>query len=318
MDVETLTPDAEEAAMRDMGHEADVAQGRPIEPETPPEPRAEAPEAPQREEAPPESPEPKEPELPESPEPKRDHPQQRPRDPVTGKFEKPETEYSKAQKEEIRKTRTWQSIHAEREQIKAEKAQWEEQRRMQELETARQNYQPIKKDGLTAQEYYDGALVFEREGDHENALKAYKVASELGRAEQQRYAEFQKVDQEYQWRQQLQQVNQVEPKVFDESTPIGSHVQRILKGNPWLYNVPQGFLRAAEFAHMLTQIEQMKEMQDELIELRAFKEQHQRKSQPARGGFASPRLGEKDFDEMDLNEMESHLKGMTAEADNYR
>src|SRR4029077_10705189 len=111
---------------------------------------------------------------------------------------------------------------------------------------------------------------------------------------------------------------EVEPRAFDPSTPIGAHVQRIVNGNPGLYDLPGGFLRAAVFAHMLTQVEQMKEMQDELIELRAFKEQHQRKSQPARGGFASPRLGEKDFDELNLDEMEAHLKGMTAEADAYR
>jgi hypothetical protein len=59
-------------------------------------------------------------------------------------------------------------------------------------------------------------------------------------------------------------------------------------------------------------------LQEENEQLRAQLEKYQRKGQPARGGYASPRTGEKDFDEMDLNEMEAHLKGLTAEADNYR
>jgi hypothetical protein len=283
-----------------------MAQERPVDPDTAPQPDRPAP--------PPDE----VPEAPEVPEPKRDHPQQRPRDPVTGKFEKPDTEYSRAQKEEIRKERTWQNMQAEKEQIRQEKAQWEEQRRMEQLEQARQQYQPLKKDGLTAQEYYDGAQVFEREGDHENALKAYKVASEMSQVEQQRYQQFQTLDKEYQWRMQLQKVQEIAPQAFDPSTPIGAHVQRIVNGNPGLYDLPGGFLRAAEFPHMLVQVEQLKEKDDRILELEAMVEKMQRKGQPSKGGYAAPRYGEKEFDDMDLNEMEAHLKHVTSDADNYR
>src|SRR5580765_796809 len=152
MDTDTLTPDAEEVSMRELGIETDAAQGRePVE-AAPPQDAQATPETEPSPDLPPPPPE-RDGTEPETPEPQRDHPQQRPRDPVTGKFEKPDTEYSKAQKEEIRKQRTWQNIQAEKEQIRQEKAQWEEHVRMQQLEAARQQYQPLKKEGLTAQEY---------------------------------------------------------------------------------------------------------------------------------------------------------------------
>lgn len=318
MDVETLTPDAEESAMRELGVETDAAQGRePVEAavETP-KPQAPEPE-PTPEPAPPPQPQ-RDGDEPESPEPQRDHPQQRPRDPVTGKFEKPETPYSKAQKEEIRKERTWRSIQAEKEQIRADKAQWEEHMRMQQLEATRQQYQPLKKDGLTAQEYAEGARRFELDGDFENAYKAHKVAQDMFQAEQGRMQQMQGVEAEYQWRMGMQQAIQMRPDIGDANSPIAQHLERIISQNPWIYHIPNGFLRAAEVADMLTRMSEIKEKEDEIIKLRADLERFQKKSQPARGGFASPRTDEKDFDDMDLNEMEAHLKGITAEADNYR
>jgi hypothetical protein len=69
---------------------------------------------------------------------------------------------------------------------------------------------------------------------------------------------------------------------------------------------------------MLTKMASLSELQDENEQLRANLEKFQRKSQPARGGFASPRLGEKEFDEMTLDEQEAELRRMTQEADNYR
>ena len=192
-------------------------------------------------------------------------------------------------------------------------SQWEEQQRMAALEAQRQQYQPLKKEGLTAQEYYQGAQRFEQEGDHENALKAYKVASELGRAEQQRYGQFQEMNAEYEWRKQMQEVGTAYPQIWQE--PIAGHLQRIIAENDWLYRVPGGFKRAAEVAHMLTQMNSLKEKDDEIIAFKAELEKHQRKGQPSKGGYASPRTGEKDFDEMNLDEMEAHLKRMTAEAD---
>jgi hypothetical protein len=310
--------DAEGEALRDLGHATDMNEGRPVEqPETPETPTPEAPEEPQAEPQPPETGQPEE-EQPELPETEPAAEQQRTRDPVTGKFQKPDTDYSRAQKEQERKDRSWQALQAEKERFRMMTSQWEEQQRMAQLEQARQTYQPLKKEGLTAQEYYEGAVRFEQEGDHENALKAYKVASELGRTEQQRYAQMQEMEAEYQWRLGMQEVGKVFPEIWNPNHPIVGHLERIISENPWIYRVPQGFQRAAEVAHMLTQMGSIKEKDDEIVALKAQLEKYNRKGQPAKGGYAAPRTTDKEFDEMNLDEMEAHLKGLTAEADHWR
>jgi hypothetical protein len=93
---------------------------------------------------------------------------------------------------------------------------------------------------------------------------------------------------------------------------------RIISQNPKLYDVPNGFRLVAEAAYYVTQAGKVKELEDENTALRAELEKGRRKGQPARGGYAAPRTGEKDFDDMDLDSMEAHLKHLTAEADNYR
>jgi hypothetical protein len=82
--------------------------------------------------------------------------------------------------------------------------------------------------------------------------------------------------------------------------------------------MPNGFKLAAEAAYYVTREGKMKELEDEIISLKAENEKYRRKGQPARGGYASPSAEGKNFDDMNLDEMESHLRGVTAEADNYR
>jgi hypothetical protein len=109
MDTETLTADAEESAMRELGVETDAAAGR--EPEAPSaettESRAPVQETEQTQETQPPDvgdTEPK-PDSSETETRGQQQPQQRPRDPATGKFQRPDTEYSRAQKEQERKDR---------------------------------------------------------------------------------------------------------------------------------------------------------------------------------------------------------------------
>jgi hypothetical protein len=318
METESITaPDVEESAMRELGIQTDQAQGREVEAsqqETPParpEPVEEAPEA-------------EVPTAEETPDTEeiaaKQEQEQTPRD-KNGQFQKRErtdTDYSRAVKEKARQDRSWSALQAEKEQFRQQQAQWEEQQRLAQLQAQTQQYQPLKKDGLTAQQYYDGAKVFERDGDYENAVKAYKVASEMGRAEQQQYQQFEQANKEYQWRQQMQEVGKAAPQIWDTNDPMHQTLARIIEQNPGIYNLPNGFKLAAEAAYYVTRESHMKELEDEIVSLKAELEKGRRKGQPARGGYASPRTGEKDFDDLSLDEMESHLKSLTAEADNYR
>lgn len=314
--------DTEGETLRELGIETDRNEGRPQEPsaETP-ESRASGEATPPQAEAetqPAETDGSEQQPVSSETESKQ---QQQPRDPVTQRFvkqDKPETEYSRAQKEQARKDRSWQALQAEKEQFRRLQGQWEENQRMQQLEATRQAYQPLKRDGLTAKEYYDGAMVFERDGDYENAYKAHRVAQEMFQAEQARSGQMRAVEAEYQWRVGMQEAYKAIPEIADPSSPIAQHLERIIQENPWIYYIPQGFQRATEVAHMLTQMASLSELQDENEQLRADLEKFQRRSQPGRGGAVSLRLGEKDFDEMNLDEQEAHLRQMTAEADNYR
>jgi hypothetical protein len=317
MEIESLTPDAEESSMRELGIATDQAQGREVEAsqqETPP-PRPEPVE---------EAPEPEVPTAEETPDTEeiaaKQEQEQLPRD-KNGQFQKRErtdTDYSRAVKEKARQDRSWSALQAEKEQFRQQQAQWEEQQRLAQLQAQTQQYQPLKKDGLTAQQYYDGAKVFERDGDYENAVKAYKVASEMGRAEQQQYQQFEQANKEYQWRQQMQEVGKAAPQIWDTNDPMHQTLARIIEQNPGIYNLPNGFKLAAEAAYYVTRESHMKELEDEIVSLKAELEKGRRKGQPARGGYASPRTEAKDFDDLSLDEMESHLRGITAEADGYR
>src|SRR5215471_18272474 len=220
--------DAEGEALRDLGHSTDMNEGRIPQSAEQPESRAtgEADIPPSQEPQPAETdgteqePGSSETETREQPQPPS-RPQQ---DPVTGRFvkQKPETEYSRAQKEAVRKDRSWQALQAEKEQFRRQQGQWEEHQRTQQLAAYRRNFQPLRRDGLTAQEYHQGALVFEKEGDYENAFKAHRVAQEMFHQEQGRTAQRQAVEAEYQWRVGMQEAIKVFPEIANTNSPISA------------------------------------------------------------------------------------------------
>jgi hypothetical protein len=116
----------------------------------------------------------------------------------------------------------------------------------------------------------------------------------------------------------MQEVGKAAPQIWDTNDPMHQTLARIIEQNPGIYNLPNGFKLAAEAAYYVTRESHMKELEDEIVSLKAELEKGRRKGQPARGGYASPRTEAKDFDDLSLDEMESHLKQITAEADNWR
>ena len=190
---------------------------------------------------------------------------------------------------------------------------------MAQLEAQRQQYQPLKKEGLTAQEYYEGAVRFEQEGDHENALKAYKVASEMGRdrtADVTSSSSSRKPNTSGagRCRKSARRCPKSGTRITQSSSTWHGSSSRTLG-----FTVcPKGFQLAAEVASHADArgLAQGKGGRDR--SLKAELEKDQRKGQPAKGGFASPRTGDKDFDDMSLDEQEAQLRHMTAEADSWR
>src|SRR5262245_59461185 len=230
--------DAEGEALRDLGHETDMNEGRiPTQDQSAEQPESRA--TGEADTPPPQEPQPDETveseQTPGSSETEtRQQPQPPKQDPVTGRFvkQKPETDYSRAQKEQARKDRSWQALQAEKEQFRRQQGQWEENQRVQQLAAYRRKCQPLRRDGLTAQEYYQGALVFEKEGDYENAFKAHRMAQEMFQAEQSRTTQRQAVEAEYQWRVGMQEAIKANPEIGDPNSPISDHLARIIQDNP--------------------------------------------------------------------------------------
>jgi hypothetical protein len=316
METESLVMDAEEQSLRDMGRETDLNEGRPTDDQSAEQPESRAPgEAQQIAE-----PQPPETGAVEQPKPvsSETEPKQQQPDQFTKQPQKAETEYTRAQKEQERKERSWQALQAEKDNFRRMTTEFQEHQRIQQLEAARSTFGPLQKEGLTAAEYYDGYRRFRQNGDFENAAAALETAIEIQNAEQARMGQVGAVNAEYAWRMGMQEAGQANPEVFNPESPVSAHVQRIIAENPWIYHVPQGFQRAAEVAEMLVKMDSISELQDENEQLRAQLEKYQRKSQPGKSGYAAPRLGEKDFDDMSLDEQEAELRRLTREADNYR
>ena len=197
-----MNVDTEEQGLRDLARQTDRNEDRPVESSTS---ASKQPEIARPVEAKPTD---RGPSDVEEPEIKTDSSdlasdiKKRERDEQTGQFkaqteaktapEKPETEYSRAQKEQERKDRSWQALEAQKAEFRAQQAQWQEQARVAQLQAAAAQNQPIKKDGLTAAEYYEGYKRFKQAGDYENAAAALEVALELNNAEQGRMAQQRK------------------------------------------------------------------------------------------------------------------------------
>jgi len=327
--MEVAEMDVEESQLRDLGREADQNEGRPIQEDKSadkiPESRA-AGEAKPPDRGPSDV---EEPEIkPESSDLASDI-RKRERSSSAKATEdkaaktevpaKPETEYSRAQKEQERKDRSWQALEAQKTEFRAQQAQWEEKARIAQLQQAQAQNQPIKKDGLTAREYYEGYQRFKQAGDYENAAAALEVALELNQAEQGRMAQQKEIQAEYMWRTDMEAAVKQLPDLAVPGSPVLQRLDALIQQNPWIYYIPHGFLRAAEIADLLVKTDSISELQDENEKLRAELESRNAGSQPSRGGAISGgKHGTKSFDDMDLDEQEAELRRMTQEADSFR
>ncbi len=336
--MEVAEIDAEEQGLRDLGIQQDVTEDRPIPPSVSAEEKASARtagEAKPTETPPPATGEPEGKPVSSEIEPITEkQPQTGPqKDPVTGKFVKQEQqqatgeELTREQKEAERKDRSWQRLEAEKQVLRQQQAEWEERTRLTQLDAAR-NIQPLQKEGLDAKGYFQGYQMFKKsghqalqEGDPSsatqhfgNALRSLETVMELQQQEASRQAQRDQAQVEYGWRKDMEQVMQHVPDL-KAGTPLAQKVDELVANNPWLYYIPHGFVRAVEVADMLLKMDSFSELQEELDQLRAFKEKHLAKSQPTNGSSPGGRGGAKSLDDMSLDEGESYLRGVTERAD---
>jgi hypothetical protein len=341
--------DAEEQALRDLAVETDRAEGRPVQSEgakqpEPPAPPARVPETPQvPEKQTPDSSEPEpEPPLPDIAAKERDEkgrfkaeapPEAQP--PVdNGQKASVETEgrplskFAQAKereaKEEARRERSWTALQQEKERLRAEQAQWEEQRRREELE-AQVKTRPLVKDGIDLQGYQKAYQDFRAQAmrsdspeDWRNSLHSLETVLELeqtARAEQERvqYAQY-----ELSWRKDMEAAISQNADLQNPDSPFYQEVDRIVKAEPYLFYIPGGFNKAVELATILLAAGSESELRDELERKNARIEELERSSQPARGGPGKPPKGQKSEDDMTIEELEAHYAELSRRADAMR
>jgi len=320
--------DAEEQALRDLGRQQDLTEGRPADSEgaSPPEtlaPPAEEPRPPQRPETPPDS----EPE----PEPPPQPPEQveaRERD-ERGRFKgqepepqpppPPKSPYAQAReresREQERKDRSWQRLQSEKEAFRAQQAEWQDQRRLEQLQQESQ-VPPLQKDGIDLNGYHSAYLQFRQSGDYENAMKSLETVLELEQVANQQVAQRQEAQYELAWRNDMEVTIKALPGLMDPNSPLTAETDRIINEHPYLFYIPQGFQKAVEIATLLLAAGSDSELREENERLRAQLEGYQVSSQPARGGPGRPPQGVPSRQEdMSLDEEEAYLRDLTRRED---
>jgi hypothetical protein len=351
--VELEVVDAEEQALRDLAVQTDRLEGRPVESEgakepEPPAPPARAPETPQVPEK--ETPDSSEPE----PEPssyakatedtKRDEkgrfkadkpPEVQP--PVddgqkapTEAPERPLSKFAQAKereaKEEARRERSWTALQQEKERLRAEQAKWEEQRRMEELQSQVQE-RPLVKDGIDFQGYQKAYQDFRahaiKTDDPEawkNALFSHETLVELDFQARQEQDRVQASRMELDWLKKRDAAFERDPDLQNPEYPLRQALERVMQRAPVLYYMPkaEGWDIAMETAELLLAAGSESELRDQLEQALAENEKLRRGSQPARGGPGKPPKGPKSEDDMSIEELEAHYAELSRQADAMR
>lgn len=341
--------DAEEEALRDLGRETDIAEGRPL-PKSEAAHKPESPAAPAEEPA--EKPQPtaeKQPVSSES-EPEKPPPvvEGRERDElgrfkaqeqVNGeeptievkktlsgeKVEKSRSKYAEARerdaKEQARQERSWTALQREKEEFRAQQAKWEEQRRVEQLQTQVQQ-RPLEKGGIDIQGYQRAYQDFRRQAqqsdspeDWRNSLHSLETVLELEAQGRQESERRQQAQYELAWRTDMDAGIAKNPDLQDPNSALYQEVDRIVQQEPYLFYIPGGFNKAVEIATLLLAAGSDSELRDENEKLRAQLEQYQRSSQPARGGPGKPPQGPRSQEEMSEAEEESFLRDLTYRED---
>jgi|ERR1041385_855334 hypothetical protein len=236
--------------------------------------------------------------------------------------EQQESAYTKAQKEQARKDKTWQQIESEKQAVRRERAELQQRQQQIEAERARfiqSNMPRATKDGFSAPDYAKAAEDFARNGDFENAFKAEKTVQDLLAYEQRYYAEQNQKQQQTILEQTFQADLQKAISIDADADPnSGSQLSKEMKTlfdeHPYMTFLPEAPLRAMEIAKMRIGMVELGEARKRIEELEAEKAQRDKASQPIRPGPTQPGQA-RSFDDLTPQEMEAELERASSEAD---
>ena len=228
--------------------------------------------------------------------------------------EQPETEYSKAKKDQERLGKSWQALQAEKEAVRAREAALQEAEQYRQLQSQAQ-MPVITKDGFSRVDYEKAAENFRQNGDYENEAKALRVVMEIGAVEAQEVQKRQIAATQYQFQTEMNQLMQQDEELRTADSPLAQTVMQLLDQHPYLEAFPNGFQRTVDLARLILEARSASELREEYERLRAELENRDRKSQPLKGGPTVPSSTPTDWDSMTQEQKDAHMERMTREAD---
>lgn len=243
--------------------------------------------------------------------------------------QKPDSAYTKAQKEEGRRTKTWAEINAEKERQAAERQKLTEER--QSFEAERQKFEAerrkpaAEKPKFSAAEYEAAAAEFDRQGKFDLADSARAAAKQAHEAE----AAPEKpatpaapaaapMNQEQfmgAWRSNLEMLSKAEPALADPQSELGKTTAEMLRTYPLLSTYPTGIRDAVGAAKLTIQARRVPGLEKELAAAKAELERLNstnslRASPPGRPPAPAAKI-----EDMPLDEAEAAARAAALQAD---
>ncbi len=262
--------------------------------------------------------------------------------------EKQESAYTKAQKEEARKDRSWKALEAEKAAVRAEKEAHAAElaglkRQVQELESklkpaAAAQGEPVDEKGITAGTYDRLAKKYDEEGKDDMAKLARDAAAKIRAQPAKPAAEAATASREHadvgatlaerlkneefskRWFQHRDELVKAEPELGDPKNPVVQGAQALLNHPQWgrfFCALPDGVKAAVEVAKINVVAHQAEALKKDLATAKAEIDRLNKLLSPRGSQPAGPAGGggAKDISKMSPEEAEAEVHRAAAAAD---
>lgn len=227
---------------------------------------------------------------------------------------------SKFAQEQARKTKTWETINAEKQALKAEKEalarerdEWQKQRQQTEAK-ASETYRDEA--GFTADDYEKAAKEFEADGDKDLAKAASKKAAEARKAAGEHQNKVQQERFNKAWEDTYVRLSDKEPDLKDPNSDLYKSTVDLIGRFQILRAAPDGLAHAVEIVKLQQSAARSQSLDAENKSLKEQLDKLQKKTAIGKGTATQPlKAEETDFAKMPIKEQRERLMKAAREFD---
>ena len=227
---------------------------------------------------------------------------------------------SKFAQEQARKTKTWETINAEKQAIKAEREafakereEWQKQRQQSDA-SANSAYRDSA--GFTADDYEKAAKEFDADGDKELAAAARKKAAEAQKAAGEHQTKVQQERFNKAWEDNYFRLAEKEPALKDQNSDLYKSTLDLINRFQILKAVPDGLAHAVEIVKLQKSAALSASLETENKSLKEQLEKLQKKTAIGKGTATQPlKAEETDFAKLPIKEQRERLMKAAREFD---